>query len=768
MSLLKIPKPPALLLVISGFGANAYADPTLTDGVKGWTYGEADYKATPLEACKGMHVPSAMVFTHLAPYISNGVATGTTYSCHFTFPGTGSDYPYPTGLFCKSGYFPRWPGICVRARSLPPPSCSKDSKGASDGNPVMISTGVKVQREVDPLGPTFDISRTYRAVRNTVLQPTAGSVWSFSFERNFRVSGSDVHITAGDGSRVAFFQSWDGTYTPTAYEKHTLVSLDAERVEWAHASGGVVDYYKKTGGQYLLTASVSKDGQGMFYTYDAAGRVKTISDRFGRALNVEWGFSDAITSISGAGTTIHYAYDQEPWVSSEILPWTRRLVSVGIRDPRMGVTALHRAYLYENDEVAPRFYLLTGIIDGNGKRYATYKYDLDGRVLSSEHGDGMDMRRYAYHVGQTKVLDAAGAERVYGLERDGDDQRVASISQPGGAGCGPATKALTYTGEGLVASRTDFNQSKTCYSYERPRLRERYRIEGVPAAGVCPIFTPQVGPGQRMVSTKWHPDWDVETEIAEPLKITSFVYNGQRDLDGNILDCADGALLPNQKPVAVICKKIERATTDATGAKGFPATPTDIARIVSFTYNRFGQMLSETRFGRNPESGDTTRLSYYEDTTGTHTLGDLWKTVNAKGHVTEYLEYTPAGLPTKIKESNGQLTVIDYDERHQVVRRISAADTPHQAVTEFTYDRAGQITKTREADGTERQYTYDSAHRLVAIRDSAGNSIHYTLDGAGNRLHEEVSDAEGRLVRKVSTAYDPLNRVQAITEGGAQ
>ncbi|MFZ3287658.1 MAG: hypothetical protein WA191_12520, partial [Telluria sp.] len=86
----------------------------------------------------------------------------------------------------------------------------------------------------------------------------------------------------------------------------------------------------------------------------------------------------------------------------------------------------------------------------------------------------------------------------------------------------------------------------------------------------------------------------------------------------------------NGKPVAVLCKKIEQATNDLTGAQGFTAAQVGSAKVWTFSYNHLGQILSETRLGREGSGGDATTYAYYEDSTASHTLGDLWKTTNPK------------------------------------------------------------------------------------------------------------------------------------------
>lgn len=68
-----------------------------------------------------------------------------------------------------------------------------------------------------------------------------------------------------------------------------------------------------------------------------------------------------------------------------------------------------------------------------------------------------------------------------------------------------------------------------------------------------------------------------------------------------------------------------------------------------------------TRFGRDDGAGDTTRFEYYDDTTLTHTRGDLSRFIDPAGLTREFLEYTASGLAMKLKEVGGQVIELSYD-----------------------------------------------------------------------------------------------------------
>lgn len=146
--------------------------------------------------------------------------------------------------------------------------------------------------------------------------------------------------------------------------------------------------------------------------------------------------------------------------------------------------------------------------------------------------------------------------------------------------------------------------------------------------------------------------------------------------------------------------------------------------------------------------------------------GDLWKTINALGQVTEILAYDGAGRVLGFKDANGVITQLGYHPRGWLAERIiraradGVADS-RDASTRFDYLPTGQIQRITQPDGDYIAYSYDSAHRLVGIADALGNHKVYTLDSSGNRVKEETFDPANALRHRLGREYDQLNRLVA-------
>jgi YD repeat-containing protein len=424
---------------------------------------------------------------------------------------------------------------------------------------------------------------------------------------------------------------------------------------------------------------------------------------------------------------------------------------------------------------------LTGIIDETGRRIATYSYDSQGRAVGTRNwadasqSQAVNGATLSFSTpGTTVVTDALGTQRTYTFTAIDGRVLMTGQSQSGGAGCGPAASSITYDAQANVTSRTDFTNRKTCYANDLSRNLETARLEGLTSATACPsnvaAHVPAAGTEQRKVLTQWHPDWRLQTRRAEPKKITTWVYNGLPDpTAGNaIASCAPADALVDGKPIAVVCKQVEQATSDETGGAGFGAAAVGSARIQRWTYNRWGQVLTANGPRTDNPGGkdDITTYEYYADTQADWTMGDLKQVTNALGHITRYPKYDRNGRLLQQIDPNGTVTEYAYTPRGWLTQvKMTPAGSATSQSTVYEYDAVGQMTQATQPDGSFTRYTYDAAQRLTEVTDSAGNKVVYTLDAMGNRTREEWKDPSGALRKTLTRSIDALNRVQQVVGG---
>jgi len=678
------------------------------------------------------------------------------------------------------------------------------------GNPIYPLTGNKRQSEElvrwSSSGPTLSISYdNRRKLPNSdpegafVLAAAAsfGEIWESSLHKRLVIqysSGNSLtyyqHIQAsrGSGAWVSFYRR------PSANEPQMPDSDIADRVvaitggwRYTDASAQAQETYTSQG---VLTALAYARGGSLTYSYSdgststtvapVAGLLVKIQDPYGRAVRLEYEQPTGVSAprivrvIDPDGQMVQVGYDAAGNLGQ--LAWP---------DGHM------RKFLYEQSALP---WALTGIVDENDGRYSTYAYDAEGRALSTEYAGGVNRYVLGYSSPPrwvtTESIDSAadvfardhnwlapegavmttpnGIAVSYGTTVVNGMPRVTTRSQPAGAGCDASSSSLTYDANGNITSKTDFNGTKSCHAYDLSRNLETARLDGLGAADACPAdigaFTIAAEASQRKTTTQWHPTWSLPIKQAEPKKITISVYNGQPDpTAGNVTaSCAPAtALLPDGSRIAVLCKKVEQPTTDATASLGFNATVTGVPRTSTYTYNQYGQVLT----ARDPLNKLTT-YAYHSDTTDQHTMGDLQSVTDSVGRLTQYTRYDKTGRLMQSIDANGTPTDTTYTPRGWVK---TVTVTPVGAAAQaslYDYDGVGQLKKATLPDGSALEYTYDVAHRLTSVKDAAGNSVTYTLDNMGNRTGEDLKDPSGTLARNITRVYDALNRMQGATGMG--
>lgn len=711
----------------------------------------------------------------------------------------------------------------VKTKPDPPP------KGCPwVGNPIEPTSGIKNQTELDYRAPNglLEFVRTYRsdigqftsAVSssgffdytspplapmgrcvngryNTMYKDASGNVIKASYCFPLMPIGSigTPHALLWDetGRQIDFNMS-SGTPVPN-------VDINDRAVKTTDASGNVqwrltredntIELYAANG---ALLSRTTADGKTVAYSYSTASTPATIApasglliaqtDPFGRTLGFLYNSAGLMTQMTDpAGQAYTYTYDT---TSAECAGGTcNRVVQVQFPDQ------FARQYLYNESSLIgattpPSPPLLTGISEvwpatsgsaGRTVRASTFGYDSDGLSSLTQRAGGLDQYTVTGRSsGSVTVTDPLGAQRTTTYQTLFGATHPSSKSQPAGSGCSASTMSWSYDSHGNVASTLDVNANRTCSAYDLSRNLETTRVEGLSNTATCSTYTATgatLPAGSLKVSTQWHPDWWLEAKRAEPGKITTSVYNGQADpFNANATaSCAPStALLPDGKPIAVLCKQVEQATTDTDGSQGLSASLQSAVpnRVRNWTYNAYGQVLTET-----DPLNTTTIYAYYGDTsfTGTdpnavgHTRGDLQSVTNAKDQVTRYTKYDRHGNVLESVDANGVTTTYTYDLR----QRLLSASVDGQS-TSYAYDAAGQLLKVTAPDGSWLGYEYDAAHRWTAVTDNVGNRIEYVLDNAGNRTSQSVKDPSGALVRQATWVIDSLGRLQKLKVSNAQ
>jgi YD repeat-containing protein len=630
--------------------------------------------------------------------------------------------------------------VCDRPDPILTPCFLCGAAAQKVGNPIYIAGGVKQQVEVDYANAsgTLQFIRTYRSdqrkwqhnhsifatdlnhVFTTSVAPNScffgkgtNSVEWYCFKYDARGQANDILARRGNGRLLYFGTSTDLSPARDVNDRVVQIIDGSGQQTGLKLNNGETDATELYDVYGRITSATNRNGQVTTYTYSnkdtpielapTEGLLLTVADAFGHELKFTYNDKSEMTTMTDPTGKV-YRYDYA----------NGTLIKVSYPDGG------ERKYLYgESDKVAGVLqpYALTGIIDENSVRFATYTYDVSGNAISTEHASGVDKYAISYSGSQSVVTDPLGTKRSYVYFAKLNVNKANSTTQPDLIRGGSFTNstALSYDANGNISSFQDFDGSITTYVYDMVRNLETKRVEGSGSSAA------------RTISTEWHPVYRLPQRIAEPRRLTVFTYDNQ----GNMLT------------------RTVRATNDPTGANGFSAALIGTPQVGTYTYDMVGNVL--TAKGPRGDVNSLVTFSYDAE-------NNLATATNAAGHQTTFTNYDANGRVGRVTDPNGLVTDFTYTPRGW----LSTVGVGGE-LTSYEYDGVGQMTKATLPDGSSISYTYDPAHRLVGIADAMGNAITYTLDPMGNRTNEQVKDVNGSLSRQIARAYDALNRVKQIT-----
>ena len=713
-------------------------------------------------------------------YYTEGQLSGTARRLSVACEGAGGELIY-AGKYrefeCPPGYgvagHPNNNGIPMCARLIEDceGGCINNVGSSTLGNPVMPLTGVKVESATDYRHASgLEFTRHYHSLRFSEPYSLAegvhtenrlGVVWRSNFDKRViplvpnnlppkhGISLPSGNVQYFDASGAEIYNYSGGAGSLVVVSGVGYYYRGPNSTEFYGTDGRLRTITQRSGLTLTLTYSDGTAGPNGGFIHDAAGnptaailpanRLIRVSDSYGNTLSFALNVLGHIVRMTDAGGAQYlYTYDSLENLTSVTFPDTRvRTYRYNEPANMVGGASLPSA--------------LTSIVDENTNVFASFKYDTTARVVSTEHAGQTQLYQLAYSTSTsgTSVTDPLGTVRSFARTPDIDGiVRLTGASQPGGAGYGVGVKQRTYDTAGNLASQTNYNDFKTCYAYLSGRNLETVRVEGVPAATACAgLLTAGAAlpAGSRKVTTDWHARWRLPTRIAEPLRLTTFTYNGDSGAS-----CAPGTATIDEGgasplPIAVMCTRSMQATSDADGSQAFTATLVGTARASTFTYNATGQVL--TVDAPRTDVSDVASYTYGTD-------GNVATITNAASHVTSITSYNSHGQPLTMVDPNGVTTTMVYDARRRLSSRTTGTET-----TSYDYDAVGQLTKVTLPDGSFLNYVYDPAHRLTEISDNLGNRITYSLDAMGNRTAEQVRDPANVLAQTRSREYSTLNRL---------
>ena len=540
--------------------------------------------------------------------------------------------------------------------------------------------------------------------------------------------GNICKITSGGTTKAHFpvrsAVGWTGFSGPSTFKTVSRPNGGVVRFEligsvWTNELNPALKL-EASGGNWVFT-----DTNDTQETFDSSGRLTSIRYRNGQTESLTYNLSVAqggdgdsatLDRVTGPfGHTITLSYDSNGILESITTPDGVTDYDYDSYDNLSVVTypdLSTRQYVYEEPDLHNH---LTGIIDENNDRFATWDYDTAGRAILSEHAGGKEQVQLAYNTdGTTTLTMANGAVRTYTFATEQGQRRLSSLTGDVCSTCaGGDIKARDYDSNGFVSEVTDWNTNVTKVARN--------------ARGLVETLTEAFGSlDERVTTAAWHAGYRLPTQVTSPKNVSDYTY----DANGNVL------------------------TVSVSGGGK--------TRTWTLTYNANGQPL--TLDGPRTDVTDVTTLEYYTCTTGNE-CGQLKKVTDALGHVSDYDSYDSAGRLTQMTGPNGLQTSFVYDNRGRLVTTTETPTVGTARVMSMTYDDAGQLSTQTLPNGTTLTYTYSAAHYLTSVTDNLGNSISYDYDVMGNLIDEDTFDPLSTLKRSMDYVHDKNYRLDSATDG---
>lgn len=611
------------------------------------------------------------------------------------------------------------------------------------GNPILVSTGNKIERDVDftssgEMG--LYLERMYNHYSGRV--GLFGARWLTNFDYGLTVSpGTGLGMVGvwayrPDGRAIRFL-SVSGNPNRYNEDKPDPVAYLEKQVDgtWLHyTEDHLVERYNSAG---RILERKNQRGVGWTFTYTHIAPsyfLDRVTHTSGRYVQFAWTGGRLTQVMDTNGKAYQYGYhSQYPSLS-----WAAR--------PGSPTTKYGYDYNAVGGLSAKRI---------NDVLFSKFEYDSKGRATSSEHG-GVDKYQFSYSspgFGTNSLVDkpplppapdgqpyclsngqctvdvptsATAAQRLAlipaGLDYEQPtattagrltvvetnplnkqttykfmDGKLESVQGHASSWCNASLSSRTYDTNGFLDIETDQRGNTTDYDYNAKGQLVR-RAEAANTAA------------PRITDYVWDPVYNRMTfERLVGERETTYFYD----------------------PTSHRLKTITVKNLSSHGPSGQTRTIT-----LNYTTHGNGMVSTEVIDGPRPGAVDAVTTTY-------SAVGNLLSRTNALGHVTQYQNHDGAGRPQLIKGPNQEPLTLKYDDRGRLVWQETTVNGVQQK-TSYTYNVRGKVIGINRPNGVYTAYYYNSnAMRLEAIHEfeNGGTTavIGYSHNMAGGVTAETVS-----------------------------
>lgn len=577
-------------------------------------------------------------------------------------------------------------------------------------NPIEIGSGNKYQAESDYVGPgalPLRIARHYnsKGADWSIHRGLFGAGWTSNFEEQIVAMSEtavgvspkieEVIVQNETGHRFRLTSTDDGPWLATN-GREVVFQKDDVLDRWIYLDGTTVKTYGPKG---HIESVTHENGEHLIFEYDEIetspqifkARLASVTHSSGAQFTFTYDVIDRIATVTDSESNV-YTYTYTGYnLTKASLPGTNGAID-------------EIDYKYEH---FPKTSHLTG------KRYlpwpvnfATWNYNDDGLVTSSEHGVGINKLQVAYDSDTPTTVTRTttnehGKQTTLTFTKTGGDFRSTSVSGAAHGTCLAATRSSTYDANGYHDLVTDREGNVTDYDYDW--LGELQQV--VTGVGTT---------DSRTITFDWNSLYSKPEKITTALSESTFTYDSRG------------------RPLTISVKNTS------------PNGVVNQTRAWSYTYEEYpgSSILKKVTIdGPRTDVSDVTDAHFDANGLLTSTVSQ----VDAQTTLTtNYSDYDAMGRVGKVTYPSGLIREYDYDPRGRV---IEVKDTNGAKVTStlLEYHMSGDTTKVTFADGLAVSYGYDTSRRLTTITYDDGDTDYndkvwrkFTYDVGSNVVKESA------------------------------
>lgn len=647
------------------------------------------------------------------------------------------------------------------------------------GNPVVVSSGKKVEYDIDFIGKEqypLAIARSYSSKND--FDGAMGKGWGTLVDKRLdltSVASSGPKVIDENGLVVSFqaenfnvpYVGWINAYK-TASGKNYIYKNAAGN--WVFKKeNNTYETYSAQGQLLKVTYSKRPDGPGISHTYTyTSGKVASISHSNGRKLTFTWSGNRISNIKDNAGNQYSYSYTNGV------------LTKVSFPD------ASSKTYHYEDSRFP---FALTGVTLGSA-RYSWFTYDSTGRAIETKHAQNIDKHNFSYVGIATTVTNPLGHKTTF-VYTTTSKSRLSRIDKEGSAYCEASAKSTRYDTAGNKISETDWKGNSTTYTYADGKLATKKVANGTTAS--------------ITYGYSWDTVLNLPTEVTETGGMTRrYSYDDRMNITSQqvIADSRDLTTSYNYQYYSNngIQKLTITAPDGATSTMDYDAS----GNLIRYT----DPMMHTTTYSNYDTLGNVGRITYPDETQEAFTYDKRSKLIKhdkvaADGNVSSIqytynqfdkvssevhssgfsmvYKYDPAGrLLSKEQVRAGKVyshnvfynllgnisseTIVDpdniysqcyydppytdecYDYVDPIYNKSYRYDVQGLLGSAFgknyTYDKNGNIATLKNSKGYTSSYVYDALDRITGQTDANGKTTRFAHDVRGLK---SVTDARSKV-----------------------